>query len=110
VGRKRVMNFVKSAWLTDCSKYPAMPSLFFSGARGVYQSVLYNRRRHVGVTVWLQEDGTGRETPGPILLADASCSDRSSSLGSVKFPGISREVCARAPGEPKYVVGATVCT
>src|SRR5258708_31066577 len=104
-GRKRVKKFVRSDWLANCSKYPVMPSLFVDVARGQYVSVLYNILRHVGVIMDEQLEGTRPSGAN----ADASCNS-GSTLGSVGPFNTTFDVLRRACGEPKYVVGATVCT
>jgi hypothetical protein len=104
--RKRVKNLVKSEWLANSSKYPVIPILFFDVASGLYAHVLYNSRRHVGVIMDEQLEGIG--SPGA-NVADKSCSSRSPS-GSVGALNANFEGCRRGRGDPKYVVGATVCT
>lgn len=104
--RKRVKKLVKSDWLANCSKYPVMPNMFVDVACGEYVSVLYNILRHVGVIIDEQLEGIG--SPGA-NVADISCNSRSPS-GRVVVSNTNFDVCRRARGEPKYVVGATVCT
>src|SRR6266849_2319674 len=104
--RKRVKKPVKSDWLANCSEYPVMPILFVDVACGEYVSVLYNILRHVGVIMDEQLEGTG--SPGA-NVADTSCNSRSP-LGRVGELNTNFDICRRARGEPKYVVGATVCT
>jgi hypothetical protein len=83
-----------------------IPSLFVDVACGEYASVLYNILRHVGVIMDEQLEGTG--SPG-VNVAESSCNSRSP-LGRVGVLYVNFDICRRARGEPKYVVGATVCT
>jgi hypothetical protein len=62
--------------------YAVMPSLFVDVAFGEYANVLYNILRHVGVIIHEQLE-----------------------VGALNT---NFDVCRRARGEPKYVVGATV--
>jgi hypothetical protein len=104
--RKRVKKSVKSDELANSSEYPVMPSLFVDVACGEYFSVLYNILSHVGVIMDEQLEWTG--SPGA-NVADNSCNSRSP-LGRVGALNTNFDIRRRARGEPKYVVGATVCT
>lgn len=54
----------RSALFANSPRYPAMPSLFVAVALGTYVEELYSARKHVGVIVVAQLDGTVAKDPG----------------------------------------------